>query len=266
MTKMKYCLTYYFSRVTVCFENPVVYVINVHQRSKYFGSTSAKLLSPCTPVIQQMRPLQMMRMWTQQVLCRETRRVLEVSLAVGFQRKDFKTSCFRWERKSLRNWYLLGNMKSQKKKLQLLKCTYTAGWRCCDSQQYQRQSIIFTNASCANEHSQKSADFSGREKRSVSLLAELIQGTKVKAPPSRPLLLLLLWGLLMCAEEPGLCLGLFISSSLPAINIHIHMKSAVSHQQLSRRTLRRTGKKDLFLLKMLTILFSPFLAMIYLTF
>ena len=89
--------------------------------------------------------------------------------------------------------YLLETMKSKKeKKIQLLKCTYAAGWHCCDSQQYQRQSIIFTNASCANEHSQKSADFSGKEKRSVSLLAELIQGTKVKAPPSLPLLLLLL--------------------------------------------------------------------------
>lgn len=132
--------------------------------------------------------------------------------------------------------------------------------------QYRRQSIIFTNASCANEHSQKSADFSGKEKRSVSLLAELIQGTKVKALPSLSLLLLLLWRLLMCAEELGL-FGPSISSSLPVINIHIHNKSSLSHEQLSRKEFEKEGrKKDLCLLKMLTILFSPLLAMIYLTF
>lgn len=102
-------------------------------------------------------------------------------------------------------------------------------WHCYDSQRYQRQSIIFINASCANEYLQKSPDFSGKEKRSVSLLAELIQCTKVKAPPLLPLLLPLLWRLLMCTEEIGLCLWLFILSSLLAINIHIHMKSLVSH-------------------------------------
>lgn len=32
-------------------------------------------------------------------------------------------------------------------------------WHCCDSQRYRRQSIIFINASCANEHLQKSLDF-----------------------------------------------------------------------------------------------------------
>lgn len=92
----------------------------------------------------------------------------------------------------LESQYLSESIISKKgEKIQLLK-TRIHCWHCCDSQQYQRQSIIFTNASCANEHSQKSPDFSGKEKRSVSLLAELIQCTKVKAPPSLPLLLLLL--------------------------------------------------------------------------
>lgn len=152
-------------------------------------------------------------------------------LSVGSQRKQLPTFCFGEECKPRGDSYLLEALKPKKEggKIQLLKCTRTAGWHCCDSQQYQRQSIIFTNASCANEHSQKSADFSGKEKRSVSLLAELIQGTKVKAPPSLPLLLLLLWSLLMCTEELGLCLGLSSSSSLASINIHIHMKSSLSH-------------------------------------
>lgn len=190
---------------------------------KYFGSTSASFLPHRVHVVEETFAITHTRTWQGRP------HFLKKACLSLFKGKIFQT-CFGEGCKPLEDSYLLETMKSEEgKKIQLLKCTYTAGRHCCDSQRYERQSIIGTNASCANEHSQKSADFSGKEKRSVSLLAELIQGTKVKAPRSLPLLLLLLSRLLMCAEERGLCLGLSISSSLPAINIHIHMKSAGSH-------------------------------------
>lgn len=55
-----------------------------------------------------------------------------------------------------------GSWVKEKKYKLLKKCIHC--WHCCDSQQYQRQSIIFTNASCANETLKNHQTFLARRK------------------------------------------------------------------------------------------------------